>query len=60
MKPKNAGLEPLKEKVSAQLQKAKSKIEDVEDRAKGKIAQAEIKAIKNLIRGKKSTKGSKT
>jgi hypothetical protein len=59
VKPKNAGLKPLEKKVSAQLQKAKSKIEDVEDRAKGKIAQAEIKAIKDLIRGKKSKKGSK-
>jgi hypothetical protein len=59
VKQKNSGLKPFKEKISEQLQKAKSEIEDIEDRAKGKVAQAEIKAIKDLIRGKRSTKSSK-
>jgi len=56
---RSAGLKAFEEKVSAQLQKAKSEIEEAEARAKGKMAQAEIKAIKGLIRGKRSTKGSK-
>jgi hypothetical protein len=52
-------LKPFEEKVSAQLQKAKSGIGEIEARGKGKMAQAEIKAIKGLIRGKRSTKDSK-